>query len=119
MNYRFGFRGFLHWGGNYWGPEPLLDTQPVINGGRTYLPPGDAYITYPDRPGRSLNSSIRLEQMREGLEDFALLDMLAAKDRAAADALAREAVTSFTEYIRDAKQFREIQKKLLERTSEL
>lgn len=117
MNYRYGFRGFLHWGWNYWGPEPLLDTQPVINADTTYLPPGDAYITYPDRAGLSLFSSIRLEQMREGIEDFALLDMLAAKNRAAADALAAEAVTSFTDYVRDAKRFREIHRKLLEAAS--
>jgi hypothetical protein len=114
MNYRYGFRGFLHWGGNYWGPEPLADTQPVINEGRTYLPPGDAYIVYPDRAERSLASSIRLEEMREGIEDFALLDALAARDRAAADALAREAVVSFTDFVRDAKRFRQIHRKLLE-----
>jgi hypothetical protein len=117
MTYRYGFRGFLHWGGNYWGPEPLLDTQPVINEGRTYLPPGDAYITYPDRAGRSLYSSIRLEQTREGIEDFSLLDLLAAKNRPAADALAREAVGSFTDYVRDPKRFREIHRKLLEAVS--
>ncbi|HEX8984905.1 MAG TPA: DUF4091 domain-containing protein, partial [Bryobacteraceae bacterium] len=114
MNYRFGFRGFLHWGGNYWGPEPLLDTQPVINEGREHLPPGDAYIVYPDRERLTFYSSIRLEQMREGIEDYALLDMLAAKNRAAADALAKEAVGSFTDYVREAKPFRQIHRKLLD-----
>ncbi|MEK7404606.1 MAG: DUF4091 domain-containing protein [Acidobacteriota bacterium] len=114
MNFRYGFRGFLHWGGNYWGPEPFKDTQPVINLGRTYLPPGDAYITYPNRLRRSLYSSIRLEQMREGIEDFALLEELKKKDPARAAKLAGDAVASFTEYVREPKRFREIQRALLE-----
>jgi hypothetical protein len=113
MNHRYGFRGWLHWGGNYWGPEPFLDTQPVINNGRTYLPAGDAYITYPDRLRRSLYSSIRLEQMREGIEDFALLDELAKRNPARAAAIAQEAVRSFTDYVRDPAQFRAIHLKLL------
>ncbi|MCW5981629.1 MAG: DUF4091 domain-containing protein [Bryobacteraceae bacterium] len=114
MNFKYDFRGYLHWGGNHWGPEPLKDTQPVINQGRTYLPPGDAYITYPNRAGRSLYSSIRLEQMREGIEDFGLLTELAKKDPERAKAIAYEAVQSFQEYVRDPAAFRAIQLKLLD-----
>jgi hypothetical protein len=114
MNFRYGFRGWLHWGGNYWGPEPFLDTQPVINDGRTYLPPGDAYIVYPDKLRRSVHSSIRLEQMREGIEDHALLEQLARRDPGAAERLAREAVASFTDYVREPRVFRALRRKLLE-----
>ena len=114
INYKWDYTGFLHWGGNYWGPEPWKDTQPVINEGRTYLPPGDAYITYPDRSGRGLFSSIRLEQMREGIEDYALLTELAKKDEARAKQIAGEAVNSFVDYVREPAQFRAIQRKLLE-----
>ncbi len=117
INFKYDFRGFLHWGGNFWGPEPLKDTQPVINNGRTYLPPGDAYITYPNRARRSLYSSIRLEQMREGIEDFGLLSELNRRDKKAAKALAGEMVTTFTDYVRDAKRFREIHRRLLEKLS--
>ena len=113
INFKYGFRGYLHWGGNHWGPEPLKDTQPVINDGRTYLPPGDAYITYPNRLRRSLDSSIRLEQMREGIEDFGLLEELSRKEPARARKLAEEAVRSFTDYVRDPKEFRAIQQGLL------
>jgi hypothetical protein len=117
INFKYNFRGFLHWGGNYWGPRPLKDTQPVINQGRTYLPPGDAYITYPNRLGRSLYSSIRLEQMREGIEDFGLLSALSKRDQAAAKAIAGEMVTSFTDYVRKVKRFREIHRRLLDKLS--
>ena len=112
INYKWGFTGFLHWGGNFWGPEPLKDTQPVINEGRTYLPPGDAFITYPARMG--LNSSIRLEQMREGIEDYALLKELDRKDRALAQKIAGEAVKTFVDYVRDPREFRAIRQKVLE-----
>lgn len=111
INYRWNFTGFLHWGGNYWGPYPLKDTQPVINEGRTHLPPGDAFITYPSRTG--LYSSIRLEQMREGIEDYALLKQLEAKDGALARKIAGEAVRSFVDYVRKPEEFRAIQQKVL------
>lgn len=114
INFKYDLRGYLHWGGNYWGPRPYDDTQPVINQGRTYLPPGDAYITYPNRAGRSLYSSIRLEQMREGIEDFGLLHSLAQRDQARAADIAGQMVTSFTDYVRDPKRFRELRLELLE-----
>jgi hypothetical protein len=114
INFKHNFRGYLHWGGNYWGPEPFADTQPVINEGTTYLPPGDAFITYPNPLRRSLDSSIRLEQMREGIEDYALLTELAKKDEPKARQISGEALKSFTDYVRDPKQFRAIQRKLLE-----
>jgi hypothetical protein len=117
INFKHGFKGFLHWGGNYWGPEPFLDTQPVINQGRTYLPPGDAYIVYPNRLRRTFYSSIRLEQMREGIEDFGLLEGLARRDAALAREIAAEAVQSFTEYVRDPARFRQIHHRLLEAAS--
>ena len=114
INFKYGFRGYLHWGGNYWGPDPFKDTQPVINQGRTYLPPGDAYITYPNRERRSFYSSIRLEQMREGIEDFGLLDELNKRDPRRASQLAGQMVKSFVEYVRDPVEFRRIHQQLLE-----
>jgi hypothetical protein len=117
INFKHDFSGFLHWGGNFWGPEPFLDTQPVINQGRTYLPPGDAYITYPNRGGRSLYSSIRLEQMREGIEDFGLLTELAKHDETRARELAEKMVRTFKDYVRDEQEFRAIHRELLEALS--
>jgi hypothetical protein len=118
INFKHGFKGFLHWGGNYWGPEPLKDTQPVINEGRTYLPPGDAYLVYPNRLRRTFYSSIRLEQMREGIEDFGLLSGLSQRNAARAQEIAAAAVTSFTDYVRAPARFREIHRQLLTAASE-
>ncbi len=114
LDYRYGLTGFLHWGWNFWGPEPTKDTQPVINLNQTLLPSGDAFIVYPARARLSVLPSIRLEAMRAGIEDYEMLVALSRRDRTAADALAREAVATFTDYVRDPAAFRRIEAKLLE-----
>jgi hypothetical protein len=118
LNFRHDFAGFLHWGGNYWTPEPMKDTQPVINANTLLLPPGDAFIMYPDRVGKSVLSSIRLEAMREGIEDYELLRVLKAKNPAKAERLAEAAIGSFTEYVRDPAAFRTLERELLQALSE-
>ena len=39
LNFKYGLTGYLHWGANYWSENPIENTQPVINQGRTLLPP--------------------------------------------------------------------------------
>ena len=51
--------------------------------------------------------------MREGIEDFGLLDELNRKDPDRARQIAGKAVRSFTDYVRDPKQFRAIHRELL------
>jgi hypothetical protein len=117
LDFRYGFTGFLHWGGNSWTPKPLLDTQPVIDDNTELLPPGDAFIVYPDREHVTVRSSIRFETMRAGIEDYEMLRALKARDPAAAEQIAASAVSSFTEYVRDAATFRSIEQRLLEALS--
>lgn len=117
LNFRYGLAGYLHWGGNYWTPEPVNDTQPVIDANTELLPGGDAFIVYPDAGRKSVFSSIRLEAMREGIEDYELLQLLREKNPGEAERLARTAVASFTEYVRDPAAFRRIQRSLLEALS--
>jgi hypothetical protein len=114
FNFRHGLSGFLHWGGNYWSSEPFRNVEPVINDGQTLLPPGDNAIVYPDVENLSILSSIRLEMMREGIEDYELLHELAARNPARAEELARMAIPEVTDYVRDPVRFREIQTMLLE-----
>lgn len=114
LDFRYGFTGFLHWGWSYWTPDPILDTQPVINANRTLLPSGDAFIVYPDKARMSVYSSIRLETMLQGTEDYEMLMALKSKDPAAASHIAQEAITGLTDYVRDPQQFRSIERELLE-----
>jgi hypothetical protein len=117
LNFRLGLAGYLHWGWNFWTPEPANDTQPVIDANTELLPAGDAFIVYPDRERKTVFSSIRLEAMREGIEDYELLQELTRSDPIAAERLAQAAVSSFIEYVRDTASFRRIQRRLLEALS--
>ena len=114
LNFQQNLTGFLHWGGNYWTPQPMKNTQPVINMNEEYLPPGDAFIVYPDKARRSLFSSIRLETMREGIEDYELLRSLSKRNPQEAQQIVKQAISTFTEYVRDVPTFRKIQISLLE-----
>jgi hypothetical protein len=113
LNFRYDFTGFLHWGGNYWSPEPFANVQPIINDGTTLLPAGDNAIVYPWPEKNSVISSIRLEAMREGIEDYELLIALSKTDPAAARKLATEAIPQVTDYVRDVSAFRRLQARLL------
>jgi chemotaxis methyl-accepting protein methylase len=95
----------------------MNDTQPVIDNNTELLPPGDAFIVYPDAAHKSVFSSIRLETMLEGIEDYELLCALKAKNPSEADRLAKAAIASFTDYVRDPAAFRKLQHELLEAMS--
>ncbi|MFL6350472.1 MAG: DUF4091 domain-containing protein [Bryobacteraceae bacterium] len=113
FNFRHDLSGYLHWGGNYWDGDPYQNTEVVINAGQDLLPPGDAFITYPWREKNAVRSSIRLEAMREGIEDYELLRVAEAKDAARARHIAAEAVPNITDYTRDVPTFRRLQEELL------
>jgi hypothetical protein len=113
LDFRYNFTGFLHWGGNYWTPKPMLDTQPVIDNNTELLPSGDAFIYYPNREQMTLDSSIRMETFLAGIEDYELLQQLKASNSAEASRLATSAISSFTDYVRDAAAFRKIESELL------
>lgn len=120
INFRYDLTGFLHWGGDYWSADPVKDTQPRLGAGpdaiRSY--PGDGFIVYPDPDRKTILSSIRLEQMMEGIEDYGLLEALDQKNHAEADRIATQMIHSFTDYVRDPEQFRSIRKEVLEALSE-
>jgi hypothetical protein len=112
VNYRYGLTGYLHWGGNFWTDRPFEDVQPDWGGG-FFLPAGDDAIVYPDPEHDGVFVSVRLEVMREGIEDYELLMESARREPERTDALARTAMRSFTEYVRDVGQFRKIEREML------
>jgi hypothetical protein len=118
LNFRYKFSGYLHWGWNYWSPEPMNDTQPVIDNNTELLPPGDAFIVYPDRAHQSVFTSIRLEAMLEGIEDYEMLRKLGDKNPAEAERIAGAGIGALTDYVRDPQAFRKIERDLLEALSE-
>lgn len=76
--YRFGMKGFLHWGYNYWyiaKTTDLINPFLVTEGGRWPIwAHGDTTLVYPGPDGPI--SSIRAEIFAMALQDFALLQTL-------------------------------------------
>jgi hypothetical protein len=68
--------GFLRWSYNSWTSDPF--SRPVY-----IFTQGDEYLVYPGRNGPM--SSIRWEQLKEGIEDFELIDELREKDGGTTD----------------------------------
>src|SRR5260370_226284 len=70
------------------------------------LPARDNAIVYPDPEHDGVFVSVRLEVMREGIEDYELLMESARLAPERTDALARTVIPKFTEYVGDVNQFR-------------
>jgi hypothetical protein len=80
-----------------------------------FFPPGDTHITYPGSEGPL--SSMRLEAMRAGIEDYELLRLLAGKNKVAADEIADCCLTSFNEANEDPTHFQRVHRQLLQALS--
>ncbi len=112
INFRFGATGYLHWGWDFWNDNCLEESSGIIPEAGFVMPGGDAFITYPAK-GKIL-SSIRLEAMRDGIEDYELLKMLEQKQPAVAREICRLEVYEFSKYDLDIKSFRARRKQILQ-----
>lgn len=79
--------GFLRWSYNSWTPDPFK--QPVH-----IFSQGDEYLVYPGENGPM--SSIRWEQLKEGIEDFDLVAQLRKKDGGTDSAALTDALATAT-----------------------
>lgn len=88
--WKYGTLGYEFWGADWltrnpfeWGIHKVhsqADTPGIYQ--RIRYPNGDGYIFYPGQCGEKIISSIRLESMRDGMEDYScyvLLEKLARK----------------------------------------
>lgn len=116
MNFKYDFPGYLHWGLNFWLGDPFQNVE------RGYpeagnLPAGDSHIVYPGRFGPV--RSIRLEAMRDGVEDFELLRMLSLSNKKKAQDICDSVVRSMTDYTLDPAEFRRVRTRLLDAIEEI
>ncbi len=116
INFRYHIPGYLHWGLDFWRSDPFGETTGIITESGNILPGGDAWIVYPAK--NKLNSSIRLEAMRDGIEDYELLKMLEIKDPDMASELARQVVYGFDHYDTNIDDFRAKRRKILQMLSQ-
>jgi hypothetical protein len=100
MSWRYGVTGLLYWSAVNWQRGDVW-TDPVtyVVGGTRYN--GEGALLYPgaDAGFAGPVASMRLKQIREGLEDYEYLKLLADRgDRAFADAVARRLARSWTNW---------------------
>jgi len=76
------------------------------------LPPGDSYIVYPTP--RGVLDSMRWETVRDGIEDYELLELLRAKDAGKAEQICSLLIHGFDKYDLDVNHLRAARLKLLE-----
>ena len=76
--YRWPFKGFLHWGYNYWykaTSRSLIDPFSTLDGNNwPNYPCGDTFVVYPGKDGPI--DSMRWEIFGESLQDYRLLQTL-------------------------------------------
>ncbi len=113
-NHASGTTGYLHWGYNpSWG-------NPFSNPGS---PPGDGHLVYPgvarlrgaaeSEDRRHSLDSIRYEAMRDGIEDYELLRLLAERDQRKANEIRGMVVRNLTDYTLDPDEFNTARRELL------
>jgi hypothetical protein len=121
MAQRRGIEGFLYYALNRW-PDQRAPLRADAYGRARWNPAsygtanGDGSLLYPGVAGPI--SSIRLENVRDGIEDYELLGLLAARTGGeAAQVLSDRLVRSLTDYSRDPEEFTLVRRALLQALS--
>jgi hypothetical protein len=107
--------GFLFWVVNFWNRKNALldesDTYLEWDSSISNRQNGDGVLMYPGR--ENILPSIRLANVRDGVEDGELLKMIAERDRAAADEACRKLITDLKNFSRDPTLLRKVRAELL------
>jgi hypothetical protein len=109
--------GYLFWHVNFWngpGNAPLDDGDvffPHWLDRNQITSPGDGILLYPGKD--SVYPSIRLAQLRDGVQDYEWLELAEKKcGRAAVDAVSRKVIRSLTDFTRDPAVIRAAQSEI-------
>ena len=118
MTFLYEADGLLYWHVNYWDRMPIIESldDPFLPGVELpciYGMTGDGVLIYPGASGPI--PSMRLRAIRDGLEDYDLLAMLAEKrGREAAEAHCRRLIRSMTDFDRDPEAAARVRRNLLQ-----
>ena len=120
MTHLYRADGLLYWHVNFWNGPCVDEADTFLPAWNTYSDlrmPGDGVLLYPGK--EHVLSSIRLAQIRDGVEDYERLQLAAAKaGAAAADAVSRTLIRSLTDFTRDPARLLEQRTRLAEIISE-
>jgi glyoxylase-like metal-dependent hydrolase (beta-lactamase superfamily II) len=105
MTYLYRADGLLYWHVNLWPDAPALSADDVFlsdwRAENSLRMPGDGQLLYPGEDGPL--PSIRLANIRDGIEDYEWLTLFEQRrGRAAAEGVVKEIVQSLTGFSRDA-----------------
>lgn len=121
-NYITRTTGYLHWGLNMYrgSVDPWQQTVPdpeQTPDGMLKLPPGDTHIVWPGK--REVYGSLRLAAMRNGIEDYELLAMMADDPRKVrrVDRIVDQVIRNGRSHLQDATVFDGCRRKLLDLAS--
>lgn len=78
--YKFGIKGFLHWGYNHWysgkSVNQRINPYMVTDAGHAF-PSGDAFLVYPHPYGEPVAvNSLRIKYRRQAMQDIRALELL-------------------------------------------
>ncbi|GAA1697503.1 hypothetical protein GCM10009765_53600 [Fodinicola feengrottensis] len=91
--YQTGATGYLHWAYDAW--------DYPMNGDGGQDSKGDGWIVKPDKDHHTIKPTIRLESLRDGIQDWELLRIVGQTKPALAQAISAALVTSATRYNED------------------
>jgi len=103
INWRFGVTGLFYWSTMNWAPTRDVWTNPVTYGDQYNM---EGSLLYPgaDAGVQGFITSIRLKQVREGLEDYEYLTILQQhRGRVAADDVVKKIARSWQDWDTDAR----------------
>jgi hypothetical protein len=107
INWRFGITGLLYWSTTNWAPSLDVWTNPLTYQDQYNM---EGSLLYPgvDAGVQGFVTSIRLKQIREGLQDYEYLTILARRrGRAAAERVVKKIARSWHDWDTDAKHLLE------------
>lgn len=115
LTYRYHSDGLLFWHVNLWPDKPPLTTDDTFLGAweaeNSLRMPGDGQLLYPGADGPL--PSIRLANVRDGIEDYEWLLLLEQKiGRAASEAVSSELIRSMTDFERSPDALRKTRARL-------
>lgn len=120
-NYKYSLTGYLHWTINDYQSDidPFKASCPMhINADSVcILPPGDDKLVYPG-DGKPWMSA-RLENTREGIEEYEMLRCIAEKDKEKADTLCEKVFKAFNNVEFDPCVFAGVREELLKEYGEI
>ena len=111
MCYKYGAKGFLHWGYHVHGPELEKETCCPAGEGKRY-PAGNSFVVYPTENAPWYG--VRGHLQRIGAYDYELLTMAGKKDPAWTLAAVERLCRSFDDYTADASLIARVRRELLE-----